>query len=409
MEFMYIGYFLIFIVLLIILVWPFPRTESFENPEYTNDTAYKKQLEYLSQYNSSSDAKRPVTELISKGVNSTSFVNFFALGCRYTGYMGPFENGYFDPDIATQAAVKAGCRVFVLDIDYINSCDGYFPRLVVRDVKERLQINPASNKPFCENIDSSSIMKVCDKINTYAFSEACQNASDPVILVLYFVNQPDEPHSKKSLDYFSKVAKALKPLRNRILKNELRGGNFFRQMQESNLLIGDITDYNKKVIIFSNANTSGFRKNSSYPLEDDLDYQIHMRLSYSQTRMGVTEKDATMGILQAAEDFTAIPKDRSSQVTQFTKSHWTIALPQDPGNPVTKEVFQQLITTFGVHCIPGNIFDESSAYLFKDNLFQTYSFLPKPVPLQYIKPPVVVPAEPNPANNANGGQLRSPT
>jgi hypothetical protein len=124
--------------------------------------------------------------------------------------------------------------------------------------------------------------------------------------------------------------------------------------------------------------------------------------------MGITQKDSTMGILQTTDDFLSVPSDRTNQVTEFTKSHWTIALPQNPSEPVTEETFQKIITTYGVQCIPGNIFDETSSYLFKDNLFKTYSFLPKPSALQYVKPPVIIPAEPSITTNANGGKLRPP-
>jgi len=46
--------------------------------------------------------------------------------------------------------------------------------------------------------------------------------------------------------------------------------------------------------------------------------------------------------------------------------------------------------------------------MFTDTTFKKYSFIPKPKPLRYIKPPVVTPAEPNPSTNANQGMLREP-
>jgi hypothetical protein len=51
----------------------------------------------------------------------------------------------------------------------------------------------------------------------------------------------------------------------------------------------------------------------------------------------------------------------------------------------------------------------ASDFMFTDQNFKTYSFMPKPEPLRYIKPPVVIPAEPNPSTDAKGGMLRAPT
>ena len=86
------------------------------------ETNYKNQVKLLSdKYSPVASARRPVTDLLSKNVIpdfEQCFVNFYSLGCRYTGYIGPMNEGYWDPDLAVQTAVNAGCRTFVLEIDY---------------------------------------------------------------------------------------------------------------------------------------------------------------------------------------------------------------------------------------------------------------------------------------------------
>jgi len=47
--------------------------------------------------------------------------------------------------------------------------------------------------------------------------------------------------------------------------------------------------------------------------------------------------------------------------------------------------------------------------MFTDKTFKKYGFIPKPEPLRYVKPPIVIPAEPNPSMNANQGKIRAPT
>ena len=105
-----------------------------------------------------------------------------------------------------------------------------------------------------------------------------------------------------------------------------------------------------------------------------------------------------------------IPPDRTDEVVEATKLRWTICFSQDPSKPVTKDVYNKITSTFGVHCVPIMVFDTAASdFMFKDDKFKTYSFIPKPEPLRYIKPPVVTPAEPNPSTDAKGGMLRSPT
>lgn len=371
-------------------------------------------------------ARRPVSqELVSlASVDKTdpsfmpeaqqSLVNFYALGTRFTGYLGPIENGNYKPDEAVQLAVQGGSRVFVLEIDYIEECRGeimkYFPRIVVRDIHGRYLINKETSEPLCNTPEHSTIRELCEKINFYAFASSTQNATDPVIVVLYFLRQPPGSYKSKTvLDYYSHVAKALSPLRDRMVHNELDGGTFYRQKQEGRLLTNRISDYNGKVLVFSNANTNGFRE-VNYPPHEDLDFLVNLRLLYTQTKLGVTENDsgAIFGILQTAEDYLQIPSDRAEETAESTKLRWTMCLAKDPSKPVTKDVYDKITRTYGVHCVPAVIFDETNAFLFGKGYFDTYSFLPKPAELRHTTT-VVIPAKSSELLNANQGKLRAPT
>jgi len=393
------------------------RLEGFA--DYKQDSAYTAQVKLLSdKYSSMANGKRPITHLLQSGAmpdEHQCFVNFYSLGCRFTGYIGPMQNGYFDPDIAVQSAVNAGCRVFVLDIDYMDMCDSdtvkYFPRIVVRDIQGKFMINYDSTQPLCNTSSSSTIRDICEKINFYAFAPSCQNNTDPVVIVLYFLRQPPGTYKSKSvLDYFSNVAKSLSPFSDRLLKNELDGGTFYRQKQEGRLLINKITDYSGKVLIFSNANTNGFREIDTYQPTEDLDFLTNLRLSYSQTKLGITDNKSSspFGILETAENYMIIPADRSDEMIENTKLRWTMCLSRDPSITVPKETYNAITSKYGIHCSPVILFDDASQYMFTDPLFKTYSFAPKPEPLRYIKPPVITPATPNPSTNANQGMLRAP-
>jgi len=394
------------IVALVVASVFFYNTEGFAAaPEYKSQDAYKKQVKLLSDtYSALADGKRPVKE------TDQIFVNFHSLGCRFTGYIGPNETSYYDPDIAVQQAVAAGCRVFVLEIDYIPDCDNYYPTLVVRDSKGYRRENDDSRMQLCNSDMYSTIRETCEKINTYAFSSSSQNATDPVVLVLYFLRQPPGAfNSEPVLKYFSRVATALKPLQDRFLGNEPTG-KYYRQQQESQLLMNRISDYREKVLVFSNANTSGFREKPPKASED-LDYLVNLRLSYTQTQLGVTENGSgsTFGVLQTVEDYMIIPSDRSDTTINATKLKWTICLAADQFISVSKENYKKITETYGVHCVPILLHDiPANQYMFADTTFKTYSYIQKPEALRYTKPAIVVPAEPSKKIDANGGSLEVP-
>lgn len=389
--------------------------EGFED-SFKSDDEYTKQVKLLSDtYSAPANGKRPLAEIAETMPESDRiFNNFYSLGCRFTGYIGPTGKSYFDPDIAVQNAVAAGCRVFVLEIDYMQDCDGdnkYFPRLVCRDIQGKLVVNYPSNRPICNNSMTANIREVCDKIKFYAFGSSCQNASDPVVLVLYFLRQPPGAYNSSTvLDYFSNVAKLIAPLTDHFLQNESTG-TYYRQGNEGKLLTNNIKEYNNKVLVFSNANTSGFREIKTYVANEDLDYLTNVRLSFNQTQLGISDKSAgsTFGILETAEDFMIIPTDRADTTVNETKTKWTICLSKDPQQSVPLATYRQITQTYGVHCVPIILHDTTNnAYMFTDQLFQKYSYIPKPEPLRLKKPVVIAPAPANPITDSNQGMLRAP-
>jgi len=392
--------------------------EGFADPSaYRQEAAYTAQATYLAKrYEEVANRRQPLTTLLATTdmpAEQQCFVNFYSLGCRFTGYMGPMNKGYFDADIAVQTAVKAGCRVFILDIDYMDKCCGeeiqYFPRIVVRDAQGKFVIQQESAKPICNSAKDSSIRDVCDKINFYAFSTG-QNNTDPVVIVLYFLREPPGGYKSTTvLNYYSHVAKALAPLKDRFVHNQLDGGTFTRQKQEGRLLTNPIRDYHGSVLVFSNANTNGFREVQTYDSDEDLDYLVNLRLSYAQTKLGITQnKGSGFGILDTADSYTLIPVDRMDDTVNKTKLCWTLCLSADPSVSVSKETYGTIAGKIGVHCVPVVLFDEASQFMFTNALFKTFSFIPKPEPLRYITPPVVTAGVPNTSTDAKGGALRSP-
>ena len=475
------------IIGLFLLIYPIYNKADIDanKKDFRDEDRFKGHLQALSEkYESMREQRQSIgSELGSIADMPESeqcFVNFYSLGCRFTGYLGPFEEGYFDPQNAVKLACDAGCRTFVLEIDYIDECEGeqqqYYPQIVVRDVHGRLRIKANSNEPLCKSAQKDNIREVCQAIEQYAFTVS----PDPIVIVLYFVRKPPGCYTSSTvLKYYSRVAQALSPFQNRLITNVLEGGSFFRQKQEGRLLINKITDYNNKVLIFSNANTSGFRENNIYKPMEDLDFLVNLRLNYEQTQLGCTENlsQGNYGILQTVQDFLIVPKDREEEVMESTKLRWTICLEKDPSKTIEQDDYNKITDTFGVNCIPIQIFSgvhdkkeknsgffsdltdrfdkikdkeetdvkklkgketkeerekreekekketarerrrrererekaEGEGFVFKKGYFNNFSYIPKPKPLRYIKPPIVIPGEPNPTTDAKHGNLRSPT
>ena len=389
------------------------------------------QLAFLSaKYDEKSNQRRPLSEYLGQQSALTNpdmlpeeqmLINFHVLGCSLTGYLGPMNGGFFDADIAVQYAVKAGCRAFVLDIDFVEqcmSCDQttYNPYLVVRKGtgagNENSDYLVNWNGDLCKNINQTTVDGVCTAINRYAFSnQSCQNSTDPVIIVLNFLRMPDltDRCSLKNLNYYSQVAKALQVFGTRLYQ-QAANGNYFRQLQPDQLLLNKITDYNGKVLIFNNADTTGFDPSicnnvPKYEPKDDLNYYTNLQLHYSMKQLGVTDNNTGNGILDSADEYLNIPPRESAVSKLNTTNKWTICLPSNPLKPVSESTFTSITNTFGVHCVPITLFDTSNDFMFSTTYFEKYSFRPKPKELRRAAPKAIIPAIPNLDQYNAGGQL----
>jgi hypothetical protein len=349
-------------------------------------------------------------------VNQDCLVNYQVLGVRMSGFLGPFENGYFHPQEAIKIASEAGARLFVLDIDYIDSCSNrsgqYFPRIVARDVKNRNRIEETSNSPQCQSQQTSNIRQIAQAIKDFALSPLNPQNQDPVIIILNFLRIP--PGSNKSsqvLNYYSAVAQALEPLYQDMLHNE-PSGNYSRQKQEGNLLTAPLEQFSGKVIIATNTDLTGFRDDSvSYSSRDDLDYLTNLSLFYTQSREGATQQaqGQVFGILEKVGDYQIIPDDRIDDQIEKSKLRFTVLLPDDPSQSVTEAQYVKAMN-LGANCIPMAIWDskDNLKLFYTQSRFYNSSWKAKPDSIRYTKPQPIVPAIPSAQLNSNGGFLRSP-
>jgi hypothetical protein len=349
------------------------------------------------------------------------FVNFHVLGCRYPSYLGPFKGGYFDTDNAVLASLKMGCRCLILDIDYYERvCDIPFPRLVVRD-SIGANMAEVTSDIQCQNLAQSNIYDTASSIAKYAFSNSVPNPVDPLIIVLNILRVPtgDGTSDPKKIQqkYYSNIAKALAPLRANAVNILATGGNYSRQAQEGALLSNPISTYSGQVLFFCNADTSLFRSLKKIPIEEDLDFLINLRLTYTQTQFGVTQNTSSnssgmkFALLESVESYMQIPDEKVAGIQSTTNNTWTLCLNSDPSKITPKASYDYQMKKIGVHCIPIDLWStgaDSYDYMFDKDHFGKWSFLPKREGLRYTIPATNVPPVPSKAIDANGGNLKPP-
>jgi hypothetical protein len=221
-----------------------------------------------------------------------------------------------------------------------------------------------------------------------------------------------EDYNKTLRTYYRNIAKNLAPLLPYSISTTL-GGNYYRQKNESQLLKNSIENYRNKVLFFSNAETEVLRNSTPpIPTEEDLDYIVNLRLTYNQTKFGVTAQvnpnGSKFGILDATDNYTNIPADMTgSTISSIKNGTWTMCLSNNPATIVTQATTDAL-QKLGVHCIPIQIWTPEYDYMFTDKYFKKYSYIPKPPPLRMEMNKIIIPREAAPQADSKQGVLAPP-
>jgi len=341
-------------------------------------------------------------------------INFQPLTVIHPGFLGPLKDGVYDERTGMTTVIRMGARCVVLPIDFHDkeSMPPTFPPpntpcLLYRDEGGTIR-----------SINGGSIAKAAQTIADVAWNDIVNQRNDPFILVLYFLRTPP-PSTKEYLDFLSKVAKDLGPLSPYLL-GQTPEGVYNRQARQNELLFVNTNQLEKKLLVFTNADTSGFRTSQkdfkhTYVPKEDLDYWVHMRI-FKQNMESVfgittTPENSTVprSIIDRTDYYMKLPEDASSRKPALdgTKEKFMITLSKQGENP-TSQVLTKLLDEFGVQSIPLLLIDstpETLSALSKWN----YAWRAKPKNIRYVKPePIVIQAQ-NPVVNANGGMLRTPS
>lgn len=341
-------------------------------------------------------------------------INFQPLTVVHPGFLGPIKDGVYDEKEGVATAIRMGARCFVLPIDYHTreTMGPAFPPpntpcLLYRDDGDTIR-----------SINGGSIAKVAQAIADVAWSDITNQRDDPFILVLYFVNTPEQG-TKDYLDFLSKVAIDLSPL-TRYLLTQTSLGTYNRQARQNELLFVDTGELDKKLLVFCNVDTSGFRSarqdfGKTFLPKEDLDYWVHLRIfkQNSNTPLGATSipegSTVPRGIVDMISYYTTLPSDNATKraAVNATKEKFMISLSPQGTNP-SRTAATVALDTFGVQCVPLFITEYSPEVQSLLSRWK-YAWRAKPKELRYVRPPPLPTQQQSPVVNANGGSVAVPS
>jgi hypothetical protein len=118
------------VAIFVVLVSMEKSAEGFASNDYTTEPIHQAQVALLAKtFRPFANAKRPVSDLVASNgmpVEQQCFVNFFALGCRYTGYIGPMKEGYMINSELVMDSVRKLLPQFVLVVIVVASGSTWF-------------------------------------------------------------------------------------------------------------------------------------------------------------------------------------------------------------------------------------------------------------------------------------------
>jgi hypothetical protein len=217
----------------------------------------------------------------------------------------------------------------------------------------------------------------------------------------------------------SKIAEELKPVHRYIIRQTERGVYTHQGMQDS-LFLQPITEFEGKILIFTNADTSAYRSpppTFTVDVATNLDNIVHARL-YEHITKDEDRRVKPAGFVDTPDFYRNLPTDEVTQrrYRDEARNAWTLALTagaddRHADKPMSAEMMN-IVRDIGVQCIPVNIFKNLEAG--KKNpifggLFATHSYVPKKEELRYKEPAPITLAAPSTKLNAGGGIIQMPS
>jgi hypothetical protein len=309
---------------------------------------------------------------VSMETDDLKLINLQPLTVKQAGFIGPLDAGVFQEATAVTNTLKAGVRTFFFQIDYhedANKDSKLFP-----GVKEPCLLY-RNDSGVLTSTNAGSILKMSQAIADIGFSNSVPSQNDPIVIVLYGARVPADPVTdpKGYLAYCTKIASQLKPLTPFHL-GMTANGDYHRQALAGQLFTTPFKNFEKKVIIVSNFDTSLYRNVKKmgiapYKPADDLDYWTHaqifkddMGLSVGASSLGVTSVSPPNTPVRAkiytVDSMRAVIGAGDAAISAWAtknKNVFTVVVPNSMTNPSYEEI-STMIKKMGVNVLPFDFF-----------------------------------------------------
>ena len=374
-------------------------------------------LRYRSVYDSLSQGRKGVSDYLNQkdvqlSKDNWVLLNFAPLSVADAGYLGPAEDGNYDP-IAIRQALDLGFRCFVFNIDYYTGAakdpkdfvPPYEPCLLHRD-----------NNGVIRSRNCGKIDVMIQALAEQAFSQSLPTGNDPLIVVLDFKNLPDQVKDKQAYKLFlQKVSKQIQPLRRTFLAR--LGETRFSNLENPNALFTqNFQSLQGKTLIFTNANTDIFNEGGT-PIEENLRSMINAQVYTTNgstlpndTITTSAPKGTTAAVgRQTVSYFLNTPPDQVKEAQGRTNNVFTLVNIPDTYRNIASADRDTLFKTYGVQSVLYFLYEtpQLTEALLKE--WGTWSWKLKPKDLQYIVVRIPPPQPISSKANANQGNVRQPT
>jgi hypothetical protein len=407
------GIFIILIVLAVIV----GVVLYIANQPSNKDVKDTQLLRYRSLYDSLAQGRRGVSDYLNqKDVQPSKdnwvLLNFAPLTVADAGYLGPTDDGSYDP-IAIRQALDLGFRSFVFNIDFYTGSP--------KDPKDFV----APYEPCLLHRDNNGVIRSrnCGRIDVMfralaeqAFSQSIPTGNDPLIVTLDFKNVPDQIKDKGAYKLFlQKVSKAIQPLRKNFLAR--LGETRFSNLENPNALFTqNFQSLQGKALIFTNVNTDIFTEGGSSS-EENLRSMINAQIyttngsSLSNDSVTTSAPKGTVAAVgrQVSSYFLNTPPDQIKDAQNKTNNVFTLINIPDTYRNLPDTERDTLFKTYGAQSILFYLYEKpelTEAFL---KAWGPWSWKLKPKDLQYIVVRMQPPKAISPAANANQGNVRTPT
>lgn len=291
---------------------------------------------------------------------------------KQAAFLGPTTQGYFDAKNGIFNQLKAGCRSFFLQIDYLEVSKGSGftqvsePCLLYRDKLGNLTSR-----------NSLKLSDVCDAINEFGFNDLIPNNKKPIVLYLHFVRVPYVPTDTDNyISYLSKVATALNSLSSSILT-----GGYYRASKEKDIFSNDFPSFGQSVIIGTNIDTSVFNR-VKVEQSKDLDYATHFHYNVIDSEVVDITSVAPHNYIPHAVIFNADTVLASTPTAWAMYKNYFIIVKVPNDKNLTPGQMSTLLNDYGVNVILYDYFDENIANSKTVLNYYTSPYGMKPVVLQ---------------------------